>query len=1077
VTPAREERKVITVLFCDLVGSTARGERLDPEDLQALLSRYHGQVRKQLERFGGTVEKFIGDAVVALFGAPVAHEDDPERAVRAALAVREWVADQPDLHVRVAVNTGEALVLVGARAAQGEHIASGDVLNTAARLQAAAPVDGILVGEQTFRATERVVEYREHQPVEAKGKSQPVPVWELVQARAAYGIDLAQAGAPLVGRRRELTVLADALARIREERAPQLVTIIGVPGIGKSRLVYELNQAVDALPELISWRQGRSLPYGEGVTYWALAEMVKAQAGILESDAAAETGRKLHEAIAGLLPDGAEARWVESQLRALVGLRGDEGIRAERSDESFPAWRRFFEAMAERRPLVLVFEDLHWADGSLLDFIDHLTDWATDVPLLVVCTARPELLERRPAWGGGKSNALTLSLSPLSDEETARLLAELLERSVVPVQTQTALLTRAGGNPLYAEQFARMLDERGAVSDELPETVQGIIAARLDGLAADEKALLQDAAVVGKVFWAGAVAAIVGQPRAAVERSLHALERKEFVRRERRSAVAGELQLAFRHLLVRDVAYGQIPRAARAERHRLAAEWLESLGRAEDHAEMLAHHYLSALEFARAAGQETASLEPRARLALREAGDRALALGAFPAAARFYEAAQELWPEDDAELPALLLRYGKSRYQDVALDESVLERASEGLLALGDREGAAEAESLLGWLWWARGQRERLRAHLEQSLELIRAQPATVPKAYILSDASRFSLFTGELEAALQIGSEALALAKELGIDELRASNLNNIGVARIEFGETEQGVADLQRALELGEVANSWQQWRAALNLAWHGTMMLGDLRRAWDRHLQSSRIAERFGLEFAVRWERGERVIYTYWRGEWGECERVADEFIDEFAESGHYLMSICRRTRALVRVARDDVEGALADASSAADLARKVVDRQILDPALLGQAQVLEAVGRRADADKLLMEVLELWRDRDVGTYPDAVAAACAAVRLGRLAEVRDTLSHSRKPGRWIETARTIAAGDFALAADQLESIGSLPDQAAARLLSAAELRAQGRRAEADAQLRRALAFYRSVGATRYIRAGETLLAASA
>ncbi|MGN6169192.1 MAG: adenylate/guanylate cyclase domain-containing protein, partial [Solirubrobacteraceae bacterium] len=245
---AREERKVITALFCDLVGSTALGEQLDPEDVQALLSRYHGRVRGELERFGGTVEKFIGDAVVALFGVPVAHEDDPERAVRAALGVREWVSEQSDLRVRMAVNTGEALVVLGARAAQGEHVASGDVLNTAARLQAAAPVDGILVGEQTYRTTERAIEYLQQQPVLVKGKSAPVPVWEVVQARAAYAIDVAPAGAPLVGRRRELGVLVDALARVREERSPQLVTIVGVPGIGKSRLVYELNQVVDALP-------------------------------------------------------------------------------------------------------------------------------------------------------------------------------------------------------------------------------------------------------------------------------------------------------------------------------------------------------------------------------------------------------------------------------------------------------------------------------------------------------------------------------------------------------------------------------------------------------------------------------------------------------------------------------------------------------------------------------------------------------------------------------------------------------------------------------------------------------------
>jgi tetratricopeptide (TPR) repeat protein len=901
-------------------------------------------------------------------------------------------------------------------------------------------------------------------------------VWQVVQARAAYGVDVIQAGARLVGRRRELGVLANALARIRDEQTPQLVTIVGVPGIGKSRLVYELNQMVDALPELISWRQGRSLPYGEGVTYWALAEVVKAQAGILESDAAAETERKLRESVLGLLSDPAEARWVESQLRALVGLRSDEEFRAERSEEAFPAWRRFFEALAEQRPLVLVFEDLHWADGSLLDFIDHFLDWATDVPLLVVCTTRPELLERRPAWGGGKSNALTLSLAPLSDDETAQLLADLLRRSVLRAETQTALLARAGGNPLYAEQFARILDERGGVGDELPETVQGIIAARLDALAPTDKELLQGAAVVGKLFWAGAVAAIASQQLPAVERSLHGLERKEFVRRERRSAVAGELQFSFRHVLVRDVAYGQIPRVARAERHRLAAEWLESLGRAGDHAEMLAHHYVSALEFTRAAGRETEALEQRARLALREAGDRALALGAFPAAARFYEAALKLWPDGDAQLPMLLLRYGKSRFQDVNLDEGVLERASKGLLELGDREGAAEAESTLGSLWWTRGQHAYARAHLERSVELVRTQPTTTAKAYVLSEASRFGVFMGEPEAAFRLGSEALALAAELGIDELRASNLNNTGLARIELGEAEQGMADLERAIEVGAAANSWEQSRAAGNLA-STIASRGDLRRAWELYLESQRVATRLGVESMIRWLRGEAITYAYWSGRWDECERGASDFIDEFAESGHYLMSVCCGTRALIRLARDEVERALKDASRAAELARKAVDRQILDPALVGQAVILVEAGRRAEANALFGEILQLWLERDVGVAPEAVPAACASVKLGRLDELRETLNRVRKSGRWIEAAQTIAAGDFALAADQLKQIGSLPDEAAVRLLAAIELRAQGRHAESDAQLHPALSFYRSVKATKYIREGEALWAASA
>src|SRR5919106_5528025 len=442
---AREERKVVTVLFADLVGFTGRAERLDPEEVRAVLQPYHARLRAELERFGGTVEKFIGDAVMAVFGAPVAHEDDPERAVRAALAIREALEADGELHVPIGITTGEALVSLGARPEEGEGMAAGDVVNTAARLQAGAPVDGILVDETTYRATERAIAYREAEAILAKGKAAPVLVWEAVEARARFGVDWAHGGrAPLVGRDRELDVLLGALARARSEPSVPLVTLVGVPGIGKSRLVWELSQAVEA-------------------------------------DVA---GEKLRRAVRAAVPEGDEARWVEGHLRPLVGLQTQDG-RGETLSESFAAWRRFFEGLAEQSPLVLVFEDLHWADDSLLDFVDHLVDWASGVPVLVVCTARPELLARRPDWGGGKTNAIALSLSPLSDEDTARLVAALLERSVLPAEIQAAV-------------------------------------------------------VLGKVFWLGAVAGIAGGDRGGAEELPPGLGRGGFVRRERRSSVARE---------------------------------------------------------------------------------------------------------------------------------------------------------------------------------------------------------------------------------------------------------------------------------------------------------------------------------------------------------------------------------------------------------------------------------------------------------------------------------------------------------------------------------------------------------
>ncbi len=424
---------MVTVLFCDLVGFTEWSESMDPEDVRAVLRVYHEHLRSELERFGGTVEKFIGDAVVAVFGAPAAHEDDAERGVRAALAIRDWALDEGEVELRVAVNTGEALVTIGAQLVHGEGIVAGDVVNTASRMQAAAPLNGILVGERTYRLTRDVVGYREAEPVEAKGKARPITVWEAVAHRSAVGVDVVQRGrTELMGRERELALLGETLARVRAERSPQLVTLVGVPGIGKSRLTYELFESVGGGRDGVRWRQGRCLPYGDSVAFWAVGEIVKSHAGVFESDTAEEAEAKLRTAVAELIRDADEAAWVESELRPLVGLSEPEAGGTNRLAETFAAWRRFFEALAEQGPLVLVVEDLHWADDDLLDFVDHLVEWASGFPIFVLCTARPELLERRPAWGGGKLNATTLALAPLSDEETARLFTALIQRSLLP---------------------------------------------------------------------------------------------------------------------------------------------------------------------------------------------------------------------------------------------------------------------------------------------------------------------------------------------------------------------------------------------------------------------------------------------------------------------------------------------------------------------------------------------------------------------------------------------------------------------------------------------------------------------
>jgi len=1071
---AREERKVVTVLFADLVGFTSRAEQMDPEDVRAVLEPYHAHLRSELERYGGTVEKFIGDAVMALFGAPVAHEDDPERAIRAALAIRDWVQEQEDLQLRIAVTTGEALIALGARPSEGEGMASGDVVNTAARLQGAAPVNGILVDETTYRATAKAISYSDHDAVEAKGKAAPIEVWEALEARSRMGVDLARrAGGPLVGREKEIDLLRDALARARQEEAPQLVTLVGVPGIGKTRLVSELFADIEADPDLIYWRQGRCLPYGEGVTYWALSEMVKAQAGILESDSEEVVEQKLKASIVEVLPAASDAAWVGGHLRPLVGLAEAIPTSGDRRAEAYAAWRRFFEALAEQRPLVIVFDDLHWADESLLDFVDHLVDWATAVPLLVVCTARPELLSRRAGWGGGKPNATTISLSPLSNDETTRLVHALLERAVLPADVQTTLIERAGGNPLYAEEFARMVDEVGEQGDlRLPESVQGIIAARLDALPLEEKLLLQDAAVVGKVFWLGTLERIGDLDRSSAEQLLHALERKEFVRRERRSSVGDESQYGFRHILVRDVAYAQIPRAARAEKHERAAAWIESLGRPDDHAEMLAHHYLSALEFAQAAGEELPDIVDHARIALRAAGDRALALSSHEPAARFYDAALELSTADDPERAYLLLGYGKARYElDVEGDNALLEASAE--LEDRDREAAADAEISLADLFWRRGQHAESARHRERAANLMADAEVSPMKTHVLGQLARFHMLAAEYEPAVRFGESALAMAESLGLDEERARALNTIGAALVE--NEEEGIQLIERSIEISRNLHSIELARGLNNLA-HQLAHRGRLSAADAAVTEMDAVARRFGYRDWIRWAEAKRATFGYFLGDWARTYALADALIGEIEQGGsHYLEGEWRMYRSRIRLARGERREAVEDARRGLEAARAAGDTQMVAPLLSWNARLF---GAEAEGIASFDEFIALWRrTRSIQGAPTFASDAAFAARNLRRGEEFVAVAETIAGSPWFEGAIAVASGAHARAAEIFGEIGARPEEADARFALATELVDLGRRAEAEPELRKALEFWHSVGATEYVREGEALLAASA
>jgi class 3 adenylate cyclase/tetratricopeptide (TPR) repeat protein len=1079
---AAEERKLVTAVFVDLVGFTGRSERLDPEDVRGFLAPYHARAKAELERFGGTVEKFIGDAVVAVFGAPTAHEDDAERAVRAALAVREAIselnADDPSLglSVRIGAATGEALVNLNARPEQGEQLAAGDVLNTASRLQSMASPDGILVDEATHRLTEQVIEHREAQPVVAKGKTNPVAVWEPIGPKARLGVDIAfRGGAPLVGRSDELNALLDAVARSQRDRSSQLVTLVGVPGIGKSRLVWELFSTLDSDPaQYVTWRQGRSLPYGDGVAFWALAEMTKAQAGILESDDAEAAEAKLRATVEYILDEVEEARWVEGHLRPLAGLGAGAEAGGDHAAEALAAWRRFFEALAEQRPLILVFEDLHWADDGLLDFVDQMAEWTTDVPLLILCTARPELLDRRPGWGGGKRNATTISLAPLSQDDTAALVSFLLDGRL-QAERRSELLARADGNPLYAEEFVRML----AQAEEelpLPESVQGIIAARLDTLPPDEKTLAQAAAIVGKVFWPGALGEMLGLPQADVGQAVHALERKEFVRRERRSSIAGETAYVFRHVLVRDVAYSQIPRKRRADMHRLAASWIEALAgdRPEDLADMVAHHYLSALDLDRRSGREDPELAARARTALVEAGDRSSALGAFSAAARFYGQALELWPEADPRRAAILISYGKALFHAEGGGKEALREAADEFIDSGDREEAAMAlVGLADVLHFAEGRSHEAAQTVDFAVSLLVDSPPSAAKAAALANRARFHAIADEMEEASRLAEEALELAVALGLEELQAHALNTRGVARTVSGDL-RGVEDLEQSMSTAP-SHSFERMRAMNNLA-AIHIGLGELDRGFTLVEQSLQEARRLGHAVGIGWAETQLLDRLYWQGAWDELLERSEALLTLLA-SDALNTTDAHILRARVYLGRDALANAMDSSAAALELAERQGDPQVRFPAMATRASVIFQSGDESGASALVDGLLSAWRENPVSPAgPWIVEFAALLDALGRGDELRVATQHVRMRTDWLQGAEALVDGNPTRAADIYDRIGAHADAAVTRLQAADRLISTGRRSEADEQLGLALEFFRAAGAERYVREAEALFAVS-
>jgi class 3 adenylate cyclase len=1086
----RRERRVVSVVFADLVGFTRRSESLDVEDVERFLAPYQALLGGCVEGTGGVVAKFTGDGVMAVFGGRVVHEDDPERAVRCALAIREGLAEaeggdgEDRLRVRVGVTSGEALVSLGAG---GELDAVGDMVNTAARLESAAPVDGVLVDEWTFRATSRAIRYQDVAPVEAKGKSETVAAWLALEPRSIVP-EQQRDQPPLVGRDAEADALRVALDRARREPSTQLVSVIGEPGIGKTRLVEELLEYVGGVPDLITWRRGRSLSYGDGVAFWALGEMVKAQAGILESDSAEVAEQKLSEAVAAMLVDGRDREWVARQLRPLVGLDalvvGEEGSQVE----VFAAWRRFVEALAENRPTVLVFEDIHWADDALLDFIELIAGRAGAVPLLIVCTARPELLERRQRWGGGMTNAQTISLTPLSDDDTARLVGGLLKQGLLHAGVQAVLLERAGGNPLYAQEYVRMLQDRALLVPgaggwtlaeeivDLPESLHGIIAARLDTLTADEKSLIHDAAVVGKTAWVGAVCALTERSLGEADELLHGLERKQLLQRIRRSSIQGETEFQFGHALTRDVAYSQIRRADRAQKHEAAARWIERLaGEREDKAELLADHYTQALALRDAMGEDMTSLVPRALTAFTEAGRQAAATSAHRAAARHYQAALDLTPADDAPGRATLLMGQATALRNAGtLDLEILEGALEAQVLVERWEAAARIEWMLtDWYERHEASGEEQDRHLLAGAEhAARGAPSEI--MFLIGGArARRLINAGHSEAALALIDEMLPLAGEGGLETGRAQLLQYRGFARVHVGDTA-GIADLREAAQILSDHAHPSVPVVYSNLA-DTVRGLGDMAAADAAYTTAADWASRFALSYYSDWIAQEQSYQAYHGGDW----ELSLQLLARATTSTQLLEKFAGVVRGRIALGRDDPEQALADATAYIAYADHLgVDEDHYYGEAL-QARCQHARGADAEALATCERFLSRWHGG--GGFTARVLELCelapVLVRHLRHEDIRSAALVLPDACRWRDGLLLTADRRYRDAALVYAEIGSSPLAADAHLLAASDAAAAGRPDEAARHADAVRALADQTGAALYLRQAAQVLEATA
>ncbi|HEX8631229.1 MAG TPA: adenylate/guanylate cyclase domain-containing protein, partial [Catenuloplanes sp.] len=968
----REERRTVTVLFLDLAGFTRMAENLDPEDLRQLQLAYFASAREVIHRYGGILEKYIGDAVVAVFGIPVETEHDAPRAVRAGLDLQRVLDGRPlagryPMRARVGIATGEALVDLAAARNAGEAMVSGDVVATASRLQHHAPDGGVLVSAATRRASVGSIRYADGpQHVTVAGKSQPVEVW-LAQAPAGR-VQLVEDDetVPLVGRSQELELVTSALLRCLRERESRLLSVVGMHGVGKSRLVREVARQMASAPDvMVRWRTGRCLPYGDGGPYAALAEIVKAQADVLDTDDEATARNRLCAALSAVVP-AEDVDRLAQLLGPLAGLHG----RPVNAGEIEAAWRDVLVALARNLPTVLVIEDLHYADPAMVRFLAGLLESVGDVPLFVLCTYRPELLEEQPAWAGGPPGALTVSLAPLRGPALRELVSTLLHRHNLAGSLAGRLATITGGNPMYIVEYVRMLAERAAGGEldldadiSTPETVHGVVANRIDLLDTAERTVLHAAAVVGDNVWPGAVSAMVGLSDDEVGRALRGLCRRDMLATAgATSTVAGESELAFRHQLLRDVAYRRLPRASRAALHRRAAEWFEkqSVQGRHDLAAVVARHRVAALAVTAALGEDTATDAEDARRALLAAADAAFAVFAVEPALAHLEQALTHWSAEHDPTARLAAELQRRRLEFLADSDRFyrdggakdLLRIAERLRDSGDRYGAARADTLLGQAEYMRAELDRAAEYLRRAVRTFAELPASAAKAEAYGELARLHVMQYRPAEAVAVAGTARELASQLGLADAAASAMVTESTARYMDGDPA-GFPQLREAVRLCRAQRLPELRRAAHNLS---ALLLeeGDLPGAVESAAES---AAAHGSQVRLVISHSTVAERAYFSGDWVGLLHAADTYFDaDGAETTEWDMQL-RARRAWIRQLGGDFDSA--DVERCLDTARQSRLDRLVYNACAHCALYHATRGEDLLAVALIGELLARWR----------------------------------------------------------------------------------------------------------------------